>query len=191
MALQTRRCSFEGCDRPFACKGFCNAHAAQMRRTGRVWPLFQETSIVERILARSTHDHECLLWQGERMKNGYGAISWRNTKWLVHRAIWTAQRGDIPEDLTVDHLCRRRNCVNVEHLEVVTRVENSRRGGGLEVAWAKRRAKDRCKQGHPLSGDNLRIDKNGGRLCRECGRQSWRRWAARKKAQSATSGDAA
>lgn len=181
---EPRRCSFDGCTRPYACNGYCNAHDAQMRRTGRVWPLFQEADIAKRITAKSVRDGDCLIWQGYVMKNGYGTTSWRNKRWLVHRAIWTALKGEIPAEMTIDHLCRRRNCVEVAHMEVVTRGENSQRGGGLEVAFANRRAKEFCKQGHPLSGENLRIRKNGDRLCKECGRASWRRWKARKTAKA-------
>jgi len=181
---EQRACSFEGCTRPYACKGYCNAHAAQMRRTGRVWPLFQESDIVGRILAKAVRDGDCLIWQGQTMKNGYGQISWHNRSWLVHRAIWTALKGEIPAEMTIDHLCRRRNCVEVAHMEVVTRGENSLRGGGLEVVYANRRAREFCKQGHPLSGENLRINKAGHRICKECGRVGWRRWKARKNAQA-------
>ena len=37
-----------------------------------------------------------------------------------------------------------------------------------EAAARVRRAKTHCKRGHPLSGDNLRINTNGGRICIQC-----------------------
>ncbi len=38
--------------------------------------------------------------------------------------------------------------------------------------------KTHCIHGHPLSGENLRIDKDGKRRCKECGRTNWRKWSA-------------
>jgi hypothetical protein len=47
-------------------------------------------------------------------------------------------------------------------------------------------AKERCPQGHPLAGENLRISKRAGgerRVCRQCVREdSAARYAARKRA---------
>jgi hypothetical protein len=47
-------------------------------------------------------------------------------------------------------------------------------------------AKERCPQGHPLAGENLRISKRAGgerRVCRACVREdSAARYAARKRA---------
>jgi len=53
---------------------------------------------------------------------------------------------------------------------------------GIEVAIAARKAMTSCKRGHPLSGDNLRINTSGGRVCRTCERE--RQKARRAKAGS-------
>jgi hypothetical protein len=42
--------------------------------------------------------------------------------------------------------------------------------------------KTHCPQGHPYSGENLRIGSNGGRTCRICGAASFRRAYLRRKA---------
>lgn len=39
-----------------------------------------------------------------------------------------------------------------------------------------------CKNGHPLSGDNLRLERNGARRCVACTRAAARRYAAKKRA---------
>jgi hypothetical protein len=61
----------------------------------------------------------------------------------------TAHLGASPDpSLVVDHLCRFRHCVNVEHMELVTNDENIARG-----AWAPSaspRYRGRCKNGHPM-----------------------------------------
>jgi hypothetical protein len=33
-------------------------------------------------------------------------------------------RGDVPEEMVLDHLCRQRACVNPDHLDPVTQGEN-------------------------------------------------------------------
>lgn len=47
----------------------------------------------------------------------------------AHRIAWVLERGEIPAGLVPDHLCRVRNCIRVDHLELVTNAENVRRGG--------------------------------------------------------------
>lgn len=95
----------------------------------------------------------------------------RKRQWLAHRASYTMHVGEIPEGLTIDHLCRVRSCVRPEHLEPVTLIENLRRA---EV-WARRAAQQRalthCPSGHPYEGANLRITKDGTRSCRACARR--------------------
>ena len=56
----------------------------------------------------------------------------------VHRLTWEAVHGRIPDGLTIDHLCFNRRCINLDHLEVVTASENTRR------AWANHRENQRC-----------------------------------------------
>jgi hypothetical protein len=76
---------------------------------------------------------DCWLWPGATNGKGYGVIGigTRADKNLrqayVHRVAWELANGPIPPGLTIDHLCHTRNCVNVQHMEIVTLVENIRR----------------------------------------------------------------
>ena len=148
------------------------------------------TDIVGRILRRTHREGDCIVWDGYRLRDsGYGTISWDGRDWVVHRAIYTALVGPIPEgsQWTIDHLCRNRACVNVAHMEIVTRGENSRRGGGLERAREVNRNRDFCKNGlHPWTAENIYTGSDGGPRCRPCNRETRRRWAAARRAAGET-----
>ena len=45
----------------------------------------------------------------------------------VHKVAFTNVYGFIPGKKQIDHKCRVRNCVNPDHLELVTHKENQRR----------------------------------------------------------------
>lgn len=78
----------------------------------------------------------CLIWTGYVNADGYGTFWDGQRKVLVHRWVWEYARGPIPDGMVIDHFagrCRRRDCVRLSHLAVVTPGENNRRG------WAVRR----------------------------------------------------
>lgn len=112
------------------------------------------------------HGNGCWEWQGVKLR-GYGQCSIRNpsgkrfdTK-QAHRISYIGTCGDIKDDLTIDHLCRNRGCVNPSHLEPVTRTENVLRGDSV-TAINKR--KTHCIRGHEFS----RIRPSGYRECSIC-----------------------
>jgi hypothetical protein len=45
----------------------------------------------------------------------------------AHVAAWEAANGPVPKGHEIDHTCYVRMCVNLDHLECVTRTENRRR----------------------------------------------------------------
>lgn len=126
---------------------------------------------------------DCWEWTGSTNR-GYGVTSvvvdgrWRNRK--AHRVAWQQLRGEIPEGLVLDHLCRNTWCVNPDHLEPVTLVENIRRGIGMGPRNAQ---KTHCKKGHEFTPENTRS--RGGRpewrLCRACAREESARYYAKKR----------
>ena len=120
----------------------------------------------------------CLLWVGGIKPNGYGQMRWHGRNGYVHRYAWTVANGEIPDGMTVDHLCRVRNCVRVGHMELCTAVENYRRGA---------RARTRCRFGHEKTPDNVKIDCNGNRRCVICWRANQKRESDKRRAQRSQS----
>lgn len=111
----------------------------------------------------------CWLWIGGITSSGYGAF-WRNGKTvLAHRVCYEIHKGQVPRELTLDHLCRNTACVNPDHLEAVTIKENTARGISPP---AKNVKKTHCHRGHEFTDENthLQVGKDGitRRRCRVC-----------------------
>lgn len=126
----------------------------------------------------------CWEWTGCTTKKGYGLIVIDGRRIHVHRYAFARFNGDIPDGLTIDHLCRNRRCVNPVHLEAVTSGTNVLRGNS---PTAKNARKSHCANGHPLTPGNLcKIKKNPSRrMCKACRRHYYQkdrdRWNARKR----------
>ena len=126
-------------------------------------------------MSRYTEDENgCWNYTGTINNRGYGSI--RQT--TAHRFFWETIRGDIPEGLELDHLCRNTRCVNPSHLEPVTRAENMRR---------RSEAYKVCRAGHLMDEENTiiknRPDRGTGtaRACRACQVLSQRRFRENRK----------
>src|SRR5574343_1677663 len=59
-----------------------------------------------------------------KLVDGPGRYGWRASR--VHRIVWTATHGPIPDGMVIDHTCCNRLCCNPAHLQVVTQAENVR-----------------------------------------------------------------
>jgi HNH endonuclease len=119
----------------------------------------------------------CWIWSGVKTKGGYGVFYIKKQHTYAHRNSYRIFKGDIPEGLHIDHLCRARNCVNPDHLELVTPIENTMRGNSSQAINAR---KTHCKNGHEFSGYNLLFRSNGSRICRKC-RNDYKSLKAREK----------
>ena len=123
----------------------------------------------------------CWLWQKNINKAGYGHYqpSFRGKTYRAHRLIFELVKGHIPDGLEIDHKCRVKNCVNPEHLELVTHAENCRRSP-LNML-----RKSHCRNGHEFDGENtLWVRGTNGRpyrQCRVCNRASGQRQRDKKR----------
>ena len=130
----------------------------------------------------------CWNWTGHiNSKTGYGTCHY---KWLskkniyAHRFTYEVLVGTIPDDNVIDHLCRNRGCCNPLHLEAVSQKTNLMRG--VDTIARLNSEKKRCKNGHLLFGDNLRINvRKGGRykqrVCKMCMADACRRYQQKKR----------
>lgn len=126
----------------------------------------------------------CWLWTGALTTAGYGQtriLGAGSKQALVHRLSYEIVHGVIPEGYQIDHLCRVRNCLNPEHLEVVTGRQNTLRGNTRPAANV---AKTHCPAQHPYDETNTVI-KPGRygprRVCRTCQNAQKRARYARSK----------
>jgi hypothetical protein len=104
----------------------------------------------------------CWIWAGG-IASTYGRFFLTSTRAYIgaHRFSWELVNGPIPDDMTIDHLCFVRRCVNPAHMEVVTQAENNRRAAAR---------KTHCPQGHEYTEANTYVW-GGKRQCRECKHQ--------------------
>jgi hypothetical protein len=106
----------------------------------------------------------CWVWDAPCAPHGYGHFYLNRKKMLAHRAAWELAVGQIPQGLTLDHLCRNPSCICPDHLEAVTQRENVLRGNGLPAQHAR---KTHCPQGHPYDERNTKWF-GRRRMCRAC-----------------------
>ena len=115
----------------------------------------------------------CWLWMGSLDRDGYGQTVGKKadgklTSFRAHRIAFEKARGPIPDGLVIDHKCRVRSCVNPDHMEPVTNMENIRRGETGQF----RLKNTHCPNGHEYT---QKTRKDGSRICLTCNRERDRR----------------
>jgi hypothetical protein len=105
---------------------------------------------------------QCWPWLQSCGSHGYGQTWDGRTVRLAHRVAWTLVHGPIPEDMTVDHICRNRRCCNPWHLRLLSNIDNARDNGPAR--------RTHCPRGHPYDETNTYVNRRGHRICRACWR---------------------
>lgn len=142
---------------------------------------FGDPSLPPRFWAKVQIDSAgCWLWTACKVRAGYGHFRYEGKPRSAHRVAYVALVGAIPSDLTLDHLCRVRNCVNPNHLEPVTGAENTRRGN----SGKHQASRTHCPRGHEYTPENIYHAKNGTeRACRTCSQDRSREYQRHRRAR--------
>jgi hypothetical protein len=130
-------CTVANCDRKPLALDLCQMHYMRQHRHGTTHrPTHKE--LFWRNIAAQLKGF-CWVWNGRVDKDGYGSFGiWKDgkgTNYRAHRMAYEILKGPIPQGLTIDHLCRNKRCVNPEHMEPVTAVENLKRGHRYRKAF--------------------------------------------------------
>lgn len=109
----------------------------------------------------------CWFWMGALTTGDYPAGQ-------AHRRAYRLSGKKLVKGLELDHLCRVRFCINPDHLEQVTRLENHRRSP-FYTGY-----KTHCVHGHSLA--NCLFTKDGRRRCRTCNNEKHAAYLRRERA---------
>ncbi len=97
------------------------------------------------------YETPCHIWQGfTDPDTGYAIVGSDGRRRAAHRWVYERAHGALPPwpAADVDHLCRVRNCVRLDHLEAVTHAENVRRGARTKLTLAQvGEIRSLCEQG--------------------------------------------
>lgn len=137
---------------------------------------------------RGQEPGECWLWTGWSQGGyGYTRVGSRTDgtrrQVRVHRLMFEAAKGPIPDGLVIDHLCRNKLCGNPAHLDAVTQRENVLRGDSPAARCA---VVTHCPRGHEYTPENTYVCKRGKRSCQTCKGIASKAYQRRKAARHAS-----
>ena len=145
-------------------------------------PAFDHLKFLSRI--KIDKETECWEWKSSLMSTGYGSFSIKDKNYLAHRMSYSLFHGEIEKGLVIDHICRNRSCVNPMHLRQVTMKTNAIENS-LSIPSSNYK-KDMCKNGHPLSGENLcEYPSDKHRRCRTCVNNKSKAYSKKQKNKDA------
>lgn len=148
-----------------------------------------DETLIQRFKNKIKKENGCWLWTSTLNWKGYGRFmicqNGLTYQPHAHRVSYLIHYGNIPKVMTVHHKCHNKKCVNPEHLELKTNLENIMEGNCWSAVNAR---KTHCIYGHPFSDENTFLYfkyKNGKnyriRGCRECRILYHRNWRLKKK----------
>lgn len=115
----------------------------------------------------------CWLWNGSRLKSGYGRFMCRGRVRMAHRMVAEWVYGPLRSRWAL-HSCDNPPCVRPSHLRVGTRADNMRDMAAKGRARCSKKAL--CPAGHPFDA----LNSQGRRICRQCRRRYCRIWWRQK-----------
>lgn len=161
-------CGVPGCSKTTRItRGYCAMHYMRLLRHGRLGPPEHlpkgrlPQPLLERFLASIVVTETCVEWRAFRNENGYGRLNVAGKQVYAHRLSYELFVGQIPEGMTIDHLCENHGCVWPQHLELVTLSANVLRR-------FERHPYSVCQRGHQMTPENIYTCPRGWKLCRTC-----------------------
>ena len=130
-------CAVRDCHEKIKARVWCSRHLQRFYRTGDPYGVRKTVvlgTLSDRLWLRVNKHPTCWLFEGSQSAAGYGQVGDGGRVFYAHRLAWEMMRGPIPDGMQVDHLCRTRNCVNPDHLELVTPLVNVQRAEAVRDA---------------------------------------------------------
>jgi sugar phosphate isomerase/epimerase len=108
--------------------------------------LFLVILIFEEFLMYSKKDYiitesGCHEWIHSCSGAGYAQRTINGVYWSMHRYVYMKEKGELLSNEIVRHMCHNRKCINPDHLEKGTHLDNWRDSIGLHIEVAKSRRK--------------------------------------------------
>lgn len=127
-------CSVGGCERESRALGWCTAHRYRVKKYGHPGP-----AAIKNIPPKDLHGGDVLDWRGwdvsdlgcwvvrgTKNPDGYGQLKVWGEGRGAHRVAYEHWVGPIPDGLIIRHKCDNPPCINPDHLEPGSHVDNSR-----------------------------------------------------------------
>lgn len=128
LPLALHICAVTDCKKPVNSRGWCGGHYARWFRYGD--PTYQPRDPARAIAMNSVQNGECILWTASVDGSGYGRIRANNRTYPVHRLVFIMNNGPISDQMLVDHICRNRRCIRLDHLRLATLDQNNHNRSG-------------------------------------------------------------
>lgn len=126
----TTGCTVPECERARWAKGMCLMHYKRVWRHGSVERTRAAPSMTRgdrlRRVGWDVSDQGCWVFRGRRRKNGRCEVRYQNRMEQAHRLAYAEWVGPIPGGLVVRHRCDNPPCINPDHLELGTQLDNMR-----------------------------------------------------------------
>lgn len=122
------------------------------------------SDIINNFYNRITKTETFWIWNGAKLKSGYGQLRVNGRHILAHRLSWIIENSKDPDSLIL-HTCDNRICVNPKHLYDGTSKQNT-----IDSVDRNRHyeaSKTHCQYGHEFSLENTYLYKNN-RKCKKC-----------------------